>query len=54
MTHQGVTELLNYGNFDITEIYGGQNFLSTLFRTLYPLGNSKWSMKIYDTIFKAF
>jgi hypothetical protein len=51
MSHYGVAELLKYGGFVVKNIYGGQNFLSTLFRLTYPLGPNKISMKIYDLIF---
>ena len=52
MSHYGVTSLLEFGRFEIKQIYGGQNFLSTLFRLVYPVGPNQFSMNFYDSVFK--
>ena len=51
MTHKGITSLLEDSGFKVEVIYGGQNFLSTLFRLTYPLGPAQLSMCLYDKMF---
>jgi SAM-dependent methyltransferase len=51
MTHKGVCALLEYGGFSMQKVYGGQDFLSTLFRLTYPAGPNRWSMWFYEKLF---
>jgi len=51
MTHKGVGALLEHGGFSMQKVYGGQDFLSTLFRLIYPVGPNRWSMWFYEKLF---
>jgi ubiquinone/menaquinone biosynthesis C-methylase UbiE/uncharacterized protein YbaR (Trm112 family) len=50
MSHWGVIKLLEFGGFNISHLYGGQNVYSRLIHNIFPIGFGKISTFIYNFI----
>lgn len=53
MSFLGVIQLLKYGGFEVTNIYGGQSVFSRLIHNILPLGPKSISEGVYNMLDKA-
>lgn len=50
MSFLGVIQLMKYGGFEVTRVYGGQSIYSRLVHNVLPLGSKKMSEAIYNAL----
>lgn len=53
MSFLGVIKLLEYGGFEVTDVYGGQSVFSRLIHNILPLGPKAISEGIYNLLDKG-